>query len=686
MRHSRWLIGLVMLLALIIASAAVGCGDDDDDDDNDNDDQTPDDDDTIDDDDNDDDDSIDDDSIDDDTGDDDTVDDLPPPTYGWILMSTDRAHLTDVMNKAADFNIDNVHLSHGLIMEIDEINEDEAQAQMLQEVAQEAHALDLDVWVWSHEFTDVPAMLCFDPEAPVWDERQDAYREALARIPEIDGVILMFGSADMEPWYIPCYCDWCLELEPTGNPLLDAIHSRPADRAQQIYDAVGEVVVNEFGKQLRMRTFMHQVLEIGWLGKSLRTYPHQDLMVMTKDVPQDWQPYYPHNPLIGHVGHRHQIIEMDLGNEYWGKSSILNGQVDYIYYRYSYDREVGARGAAARIERGGDSAFGNPNEINIYAFTRLLQDETATPDQVYREWFDDRYGFDDESDASDVMKTIFRNSHYAMRKMYYTLGMWTMEKGSDVTTGALFPEQLWTRATIFYDLEWSGVFFSLILPGTQTLIDLWQESNEAMEIAADNLALLESIEGDFADPDDYTELHEMLELHRDCTEVWRLVKDVVWRWQYTVLGHWNNGPYLEYDAQRLLELADEMEARWGAGVSPGNPGRIRDFVDNLYTLFPGNPIATQYSQPRLSDIEAEDLGDGRYLITWQSSDMMTSQVEWSTDLPRYENTTGEVESLRTTHEMEIEIDEPGRTCFRVGGHANGTLIRSGDFWLGLDDY
>ncbi len=533
---------VLWIAALLFIAAGCGCGEDDEDAGGHADDDASPDDDT-DDDTGDDDDSADDDTwppLPDDDGDDDVDDDtdlppLPDPSYGWILLDSDRTHVSWVLNQAADYGIDHVQLSHDLIMDIDEINEDAGHAATLRDIAQEAKSLGLEVWVWSHEFARESYLLCLDPEDDLWTRRAQAYRDALETIPEIDGVILMFGSAEVEPWYAVCLCDWCRELPDTGNPVLDLINSRPIDRLTQIYDAVGGVVMGEFGKKLRVRTFMHQPLEILWLGESLRTYPNHDLSVMTKDVPQDWQPYYPDDPLIGDVGHRHQIIEMDLGNEYWGQSRILNGQVDYIAGRWAYDKAHGALGAAARIERGSQHAFGNPNEINIYAYSRIVIDGSS-PDDIYREWFDAKYGIDGDSVEADVLKRVFRTSHDAMRKMYYTLGMWTLVKGSDVPDSARFPEQLVPRNSAYYDGDWWDTSEDLAFPDEQTLADLWQEASEALEIAQDNLDALESIEPAFTDPTQYEELRDMLALQRDACVVWRHVKDAMFRYMFSQRG------------------------------------------------------------------------------------------------------------------------------------------------------
>lgn len=55
--------------------------------------------------------------------------------------------------------------------------------------------------VWSHEFNNVGLTVCFDPADPLWEERRQAYRAALTTVPTIDGVVLMFGSSSLEPWF-----------------------------------------------------------------------------------------------------------------------------------------------------------------------------------------------------------------------------------------------------------------------------------------------------------------------------------------------------------------------------------------------------------------------------------------------------------------------------------------------------
>ncbi len=209
---------------------------------------------------------------------------------------------------------------------------------------------------------------------------------------------------------------------------------------------------------------------------------------------------------------------------------------------------------------------------------------------------------------------------------------------------------------------------------------------EAREIAEDNVALLEDIQGAFETAADYDELHNMLALQADCAEVWQYVEDAEYRYLANKLGLTGVEANIEFDADRLTELADAMEATWGAGVSPGNPARIRNFVADFRDGFAEQPDAESYAQMRIFDVASEDIGGGRMRITWKTDAPSTTQVDWALALPIYDHTTGEMETATTDHSVEIDIIEEGRPhVFRVGSRgADGLFIRTGDFWFGMD--
>ncbi|MDP8257031.1 MAG: hypothetical protein P9M14_14880 [Candidatus Alcyoniella australis] len=658
---------LILVLICVVALSACESKDGDDDDDAADDDAADGDDDAVD--------------------DDDDDDDLGPLEHvGWIMLDADPQNIEETLDRVLEFGVTDVQLSHELIMDIDELTEDPWRPELLNGIIDQAHELGLGATIWSHELARPPLLVCFDPEDSYWDERTMAYRDGLDLVPDADGVMLMFGSSDLELWYAPCFCQWCLDLEPLGNPLLDLLHSRPVDRIGFVTALVRQVVIAERGKSLRIRTFMHNPDELQWLGDALRAYPDLDVGVMTKDVPQDWEPYYPHNPLIGNVGERDQIVEFDLAGEYWGQSKIPFALPDYLQYRIRHAARMGCSGAAGRISRGSNSALGTPNEINVYAFSKLLADPDYSTDQIWSEWIEQTYGLDQGGTQSATLISALRRSFDIGRKMYYVKGFWALEKGSDVPDSCKSPGLLLGRAISLYDPDYQGWLDELFSPGEQTLSDIWQEGAESIELCARSLAELESIQTDL-DPVVYADLHSRLEHQCLCTGVWQLVDDAVFRYQrYVRTFDAQQGRYLEGTLQQLAGLADQIEAEHGS-ISPGNPGRIRACVQDIRGLFPNSYEAEQFDQTALSLIEFDKGEDGLISVSWLSSNLGDSQVEFGFELPDYGWSTAVDPASTLEHEVELINPDPNqRLVFRVKTRdESGSLIVSSDYWVRPED-
>ena len=75
-------------------------------------------------------------------------------------------------------------------------------------------------------------------------------------------------------------------------------------------------VCREHGKCLMLSTFVHDPGELGQVAASLEGLP-SEVAVMTKMVPQDWTLTDQSDPLIGRVGDRPQVVELDICGEYW---------------------------------------------------------------------------------------------------------------------------------------------------------------------------------------------------------------------------------------------------------------------------------------------------------------------------------------------------------------------------------
>ena len=219
--------------------------------------------------------------------------DAHPAVHGWILLDPDPEAMAATIDTAARFGVNHVELSHGLIMNIDELLGDspevETRAETLRTGIERAHAHGMEAFVWAHEWSGLDnADLCYEPGSAAWTARAAAYRDALARIPEVDGVVLMFGSAPMPPWFTVCSCDWCRESYPGGG---DPFFGPPpqAERIRLVTSELGAVLVDELGKQLFVRTFVHEPEEIAWHNDGLSAVTDPPFTGMHKAPVQDWQ-------------------------------------------------------------------------------------------------------------------------------------------------------------------------------------------------------------------------------------------------------------------------------------------------------------------------------------------------------------------------------------------------------------
>jgi hypothetical protein len=604
----------------------------------------------------------------------DTDSDLPGmETVGWILLDANREHVSDILARAAAFEVDAVQLSHELIMDIDEINDDPARAELIQDIAEEAHGLGLEVWVWAHELTGDDYLVCFNPDDAYWEERRAEYVAALDACPAVDGVVLMYGSSSPEPWWSQCLCPYCWSI-----PLAE----QPVFKAGVVLDAVREAVVSEMGRKLMFRTFIHLPQEQTWMQELLAVSPGFDYSVISKDVPQDWQPYYPHNVHFGNVLGRDHVAEFDLAGEYWGLSILPFALPDYLRMRLRHQAAAGGDGAFGRVERGSHQAFGTPNEVNLYAFTRLIRDPDDSTDAIWRDWVEQRYGLEPGSEASDLVISALSRTFDIGRKMYYAKGFWALAKGSEITTSGTSPENLSTKSTALWDPDYAPWYDELQSPTEQTIADLVQEKHEARWLAELSLAELDEAAGALASSD-FDDLHQRLAHQRHCVDIWDHATQAVFRYQRVLALAVGEGVFLEWNLEQLEALADFMESTYGSAVTPGNPESVRELVASLRSVFPDLGAGQEYSRNALGPIGVEQLSPTSAVIVWASTVASDSLVEWGHEIPDYGCQSPLAPALVTDHVVTIDGLEPAtRYAFRVSSRdATYALAVSGDFWF-----
>ncbi len=526
----------------------------------------------------------------------------PAPSYGWQLHHADWGRIERTIQRACDYGVTEIRLSHNIIRAIDQINDDPAVERIVRDTCRLAHEHDMKVYVWAKELNigDGYNDVCLDPDGGgkgMWDARRAAYEAAFARVPDLDGITLQFGSCPTEVWHV-------------RNDACDFNENTPNDERVAMTIRIVKEVCDANGVAMDVRTFNHSPDQLEWIRKAIASVP--GVRAMIKEVPQDWQPYYPVNPAIGRVGPNSSTIEIDLAAEYQGRSHILYCMTDYLAWRMKALRARGMAGVVVRVACSADTVLDTPNEVNLYAMQRLLEGPDVSADAIWRDWIQKRYGLAPDTEASRRLIAALRRSYPIGRKMYYILGHWALEKSSDI------PEELRARCLDAKNLpQWEPAFTAsyeaLLKPSDAMLSRIWHEKGEAVALAAQSLDDLEAA-ADALSPEDYEGLSKRMRLQHKCTRVWRYVADVVCRWlRYREDKGEEDGRIIENDLRALEDLAGEMEP-----TAPiANPQRIRAFVADVRAKFPpcDNPLAFEPVLPAdASPADLTPVADGTHWL------------------------------------------------------------------------
>jgi hypothetical protein len=581
----------------------------------------------------------------------------PLRDHTWQLPHADPAVI-----RAADYDVTEIQLSHGIIKAIDQINDDVNVAKNVNMACDLAHALGMDVTVWAKELNigEDKLDICLDPDGDgkaMWTARREAYRKAFEICPDIDGVVLQFGSCPTEVWSVRDNA--C----PFNARTLD-------DERVALTIRIVKEVCDAFGKRVDVRTFNHSPAQLEAARSGIAQVP--GVRAMIKEVPQDWQVYYPLNPVIGKVGGNDSFIEIDLGAEYWGDNVLPFAMPAYLSRRIRAMQPMGISGVVVRVERGSRPALGTTNEINLYAMQRLVANPEVDSHQIIRDWVQQRYGLEASTDEARAVMAALGRSFDVGRKMHYVLGQWALEKSSDI------PERsrtacLKSKNTPQWDPRYQAWYDELRDPTEHTLLKIWQEKAEAVELATKSLADIERARPALK-PEDYTTLHRDFANHLRCARVWQHVTDGIFRQQvYKRTKRKEHRRVIEHDLRELEALADASPE----GVFPANPARIRRFVKSMRGQIEPFHKAAPPDMVVISDIRVSRIDGNRATLTWKTSRPAVSYAEFGESLPEFTKRSDPTQRRDTNHVHHVALPDDREYVFRV---VAGDIV-SGDYPL-----
>lgn len=340
-------------------------------------------------------------------------DDRPVEIRGWNILSDHFENACTVINASQEYNINHLELSHHLIMDLRHAR-DERRRELTNNLTDSAHTAGIqDVFVWDRAFYHMNyypnrfmvdsvsdrRLNLDDPEFWKWFRKD--YHEMFALVPNIDGIVFTFIE--------------------TGARIQDQ-HAAGLDDYQKmamVVDTVASIVIDELGKKMHIRTFVHTQWDKDVILGSLSYINHPDLVVMVKETPHDFFNFHPVQDYVQDLKYP-VIIEFDTAHEYNGQGIVANTFSQLIIDRWKYYMQFdNVIGYVARTDRYGTTKIiDRPSEILLYALNRAIEDTTITEDRICDEFIAQKYG----KESIAFVKPAFMSAIDINNSSFYTLG------------------------------------------------------------------------------------------------------------------------------------------------------------------------------------------------------------------------------------------------------------------------
>lgn len=294
-------------------------------------------------------------------------------------LSADPTLLQSVLAQAGNWRVREVHLSHALCHDADDLLENGERAARMAGFVQQCCAVGLRVWCWTHEVCRPPAaclqagQLDFDAPA-LWEHLDAKYLRFLTTVlPGLEGLVLTCAETDFLVYH---------------DSQLRSGSTRPA-RTTRLARSLHETC-RSLGRGLALRDFVYRQTEVTDMARAIADCP-PDMIVMTKSVPHDWHPFYPPNPLLGAVGGREQWMELDFGHEYEGQHLYPYAEVEANLSRLRHGHARGVRTFIARLDRAvefrGVSALHCPwGRLELLTLRRFAENPAIAAEAIWAEW------------------------------------------------------------------------------------------------------------------------------------------------------------------------------------------------------------------------------------------------------------------------------------------------------------
>jgi hypothetical protein len=171
------------------------------------------------------------------------------------------------------------------------------------------------------------------------------------------------------------------------------------------------------GKHLIVRPFSAIRADYEKTRRAILSLP-EDIEVMLKSDPFDWDPFLPINPALATYPASRLTVEFDLGNEYYGDNQLPLLYPDYLRERLDRLRRLGITRAVGRIDHAPPMFHDTEQRINVAFFCDYARDDTLDPRTYVAHALGEQYGLAAPDEAAGLLMEAWA----AYKKMFYIDG------------------------------------------------------------------------------------------------------------------------------------------------------------------------------------------------------------------------------------------------------------------------
>ncbi|MFB3786045.1 MAG: fibronectin type III domain-containing protein [bacterium] len=565
---------------------------------------------------------------------------------GWLVGSRDRFSAEDLLGAAAEGQVTQVQVGGDVLQAVDDLILDSSQGDFVRQLARQLDAQGIDTLVWSRELHLESKNFRFLITDPLVAARQAAYRTALTAIPEIDGVVLSFDGALLEPWNAEI---------PSGFT-----NTAMPDRIRFIIDMVKPVIVDEMGKRLFLYVNASSLQAIDWITEALSAYPADSFtLVLPLNLPQGAM-VGPVNPYLDELAARPRMILCDLaGGVFGGPRFLVSLGGELGRYNSGLGRE-NWRGMVTPVHLAAGAVYNSLNAVNLLALAELARNPETIPAVPWTDWIQRTYGAAPMTREGQTLRKIYESSYLWACKLAFVKQCFLFADQGDLPLPGQVNRRLAEKWEQRLGQGYQYACRELRAPRKQTLLDITQEAYEAMNGLEQALQDLENIRNNLH-PMEYEDLNRRLVHERRMAEVMYYAKQTYWGlqlWEST--KDEDEALCLEANLQRLERLADEIERNYGGEVRPGDPGRIREWVSVIRHSFPRVLFgARERNWNKIQNVVIRQTGPSGAEVQWTSAWPSTSRIFVTTQLPVYDRMQPVSEFAATRHQIPLENLQPG---------------------------